>query len=143
MPCSRSSARSFQGYRLLHEYFKRFPTATSSRSSPASGPAVRRCPDAEIELLVLTDEHNVTLDGAVSADALALFCTPAINLFSRRADRIHLSDATPEYHVVPDRTRPMDFEIFSVGEVVGTGAGDDVKQTFPSVLRLPGTIRRR
>jgi type VI secretion system protein ImpG len=122
-------ARSFQGYRLLHEYFA-FPDRYLFAKLTGLGPAVRRCGDAEIELLVLTDEHNVTLDGAVSADALALFCTPAINLFSRRADRIHLSDATPEYHVVPDRTRPMDFEIFSVGEVVGTGAGDDVKQTF-------------
>jgi type VI secretion system protein ImpG len=121
--------RSFQGYRLLQEYFA-FPERYLFAKLTGLGPAVRRCPDEEIELVVLTDKHDVTLDGAVSADALALFCTPAINLFSRRADRIHLSDVTPEYHVIPDRTRPMDFEIFSVGEVVGTGAADDVKQTF-------------
>jgi type VI secretion system protein ImpG len=59
-----------------------------------------------------------------------LFCTPAINLFPKRADRIHLSDKTHEYHVVVDRTRPMDFEIYEVTDVVGHGSGTDSDQVF-------------
>jgi type VI secretion system protein ImpG len=60
----------------------------------------------------------------------ALFCTPAINLFPKRADRIHLSDKTHEYHVVTDRTRPMDFEIYEITGVVGHGGGADSDQAF-------------
>jgi type VI secretion system protein ImpG len=122
-------ARSFQGYRLLQEYFA-FPQRFLFARLGGLAPAIKRCKGTEIELVVVTDKHDASLDGAVDTDALALNCTPAINLFPRRADRIHLSDATPEYHVVADRTRPLDFEIYEVREVVGTGAGEDVVQTF-------------
>ena len=62
---------------------------------------------------------------------LQLFCTPAINLFDKpRIDRIHVNDSTFEFHVVADRTRPLDYEIYQVTEVVGHGAGDDTEQRF-------------
>lgn len=121
--------RSFQGYRLLHEYFA-FPARFRFLKLAGLGAGLRRCTAPEVEILVLTDLHDRTLDGAVTAEHLALFCTPAINLFPRRADRVHLTEATTEYHVVPDRTRPMDLEVYSVNEVVGFGAGSDVKQPF-------------
>ena len=59
-----------------------------------------------------------------------MFCTPAINLFHKRADRIHLSESAYEYHVVPDRTRPLDFEVYEVTAVVGHGIGTESDQTF-------------
>ena len=121
--------RSFQGYRLLHEYFA-FPQRYLFARLRQLAPAMRRCADSEIEVLVLLDEHVAGLEGVLTADNLALHCTPAVNLFPRRTDRIHLSDATNEYHVVPDRTRPMDFEIHTVREVVGTGAGAASKVVF-------------
>ncbi|HXI57280.1 MAG TPA: type VI secretion system baseplate subunit TssF, partial [Polyangia bacterium] len=117
--------RSFQGYRLLHEYFA-FPARYLFVKLNELGPAVRKCVGQELEILVLTDTHERSLDGSISADNLSLFCTPAVNLFPRRADRIHLTEATTEYHVVPDRTRPMDFEVYAVKEVVGYGASTEV-----------------
>jgi type VI secretion system protein ImpG len=59
-----------------------------------------------------------------------LFCTPAINLFPKRADRIHIAENTHNYHVVADRTRPMDFEVFEVTGVTGYGAGSESEQAF-------------
>ena len=82
------------------------------------------------EILVLTDLHAPELDGVVGPESFALFCTPVINLFPRRADRIQLTDAATEYHVVPDRTRPMDFEVFSLGAVAGIGANDELERPF-------------
>ena len=73
--------------------------------------AVKRCDGHELELIVLFDRHEPALEAAVGAAHFMLFCTPAINLFPKRADRIHLSDRDNEYHVIPDRTRPLDFEI--------------------------------
>jgi type VI secretion system protein ImpG len=121
--------RSFQGYRLLQEYFA-FPARYLFVKLRDLGPAITRCSGPEIEILILSDAHDPALDGAVSADHFSLFCTPAINLFPRRADRIHLTEAATEYHVVPDRTRPMDFEVHSVGEVVGFGSTAELKQPF-------------
>jgi type VI secretion system protein ImpG len=121
--------RSFQGYRLLQEYFA-FPARYLFVKLGGLAPAVRRCTGSEIEILVLTDLHDRALDGVLGVDNLALFCTPAINLFPRRVDRIHLTEATNEYHVVPDRTRPMDYEIYSIKDVIGFGSSADVKQSF-------------
>jgi type VI secretion system protein ImpG len=121
--------RSFQGYRLLHEYFA-FPARYLFVKLRGLAAAVRRCVDQEMEILVLTDLHDKALDGVVGVDNLALYCTPAVNLFPRRADRIHLTEADTEYHIVPDRTRPMDFEVHTVKEVVGFGSSSEVKRTF-------------
>lgn len=121
--------RSFQGYRLLQEYFA-FPSRFLFFNLYGLADAVRRCPDPEIEIIVVFDTQDPRLEKAVGASQFALFCTPAVNLFPRRADRIHLTASASEYHVVPDRTRPMDFEVHAVTEVVGYGTGTDEKQEF-------------
>ncbi len=121
--------RSFQGYRLLQEYFA-FPQRFLSFELAGLNPAMRACSEQEIEVVVLFDQLDARLEKTVSAAELALFCTPAINLFPRRADRINLDHSTSEIHVVPDRTRPMDFEVHSVTEVVGYGSGAEHKQEF-------------
>lgn len=121
--------RSFQGYRLLQEYFA-FPPRYLFAKLQGLGPATSRCDEQEVELLFLSDAHVPDLDGVVNAQNFALYCTPAVNLFPRRADRIQLTEAAHEYHVVPDRTRPMDFEIHTVGEVAGFGSSAEVKQAF-------------
>jgi type VI secretion system protein ImpG len=60
-----------------------------------------------------------------------LFCTPVVNLFDKaRVDRIHVTDSSYEFHVVADRTRPLDYEIYQVTEVVGHGSSDDSEQRF-------------
>ena len=121
--------RSFQGYRLLREYFA-FPSRYLFANLSGLAEAVRRCASPELEIIAVFDAQDPRLEKAVGPSQFALFCTPAVNLFPRRADRIHLTSSTSEYHVVPDRTRPMDFEIYEVTEVVGYGTGNDDKQEF-------------
>jgi type VI secretion system protein ImpG len=53
-----------------------------------------------------------------------------INLFPKRADRIHLSDKMTEFHVVPNRTRPIDYEVYQVTGVTGHGVRADEEQPF-------------
>jgi type VI secretion system protein ImpG len=121
--------RSFQGYRLLQEYFSfpqrfRFFELAGLRSVLASADT------DEIELVMLLGRGDATLESVVDASNFALFCAPAVNLFPKRVDRIHVTDETYEYHVVPDRTRPLDFEIYEVTKVVGHGTGSDSEQQF-------------
>jgi len=66
----------------------------------------------------------------IDTSRVLTFCTPAINLFPRQADRVHLSDRESEYHVVPDRTRPMDLEVHSVTQVVGYSTRSDSEREF-------------
>jgi type VI secretion system protein ImpG len=121
--------RSFQGYRLLHEYFS-FPQRYLFAQLGGLQEAVKRCPDKEMDIVILFDRIEPTLEQSISAANFSLFCTPAINLFPKRADRIHLSEQQSEYHLVPDRTRPMDYEIYQVLGVKGYGTGPEAEQRF-------------
>jgi len=124
-----SGQRSFQGYRLLQEYFAfaqrfLFVELTDLKA------AVSTCAETELEIIVLLARGDARLEQALDASNFALNCTPVVNLFQRRADRINLSGDQLEYHVLPDRTRPMDFEVHQVESVTGYGIGTDAEQEF-------------
>lgn len=121
--------RGFQGYRLVQEYFS-FPQRYLFLDLCGLGPAVRRHNGEELEIVLLFGRGEPALEGVVSAANFSLYCVPAINLFTKRADRIHISDNSYEYHVVADRTRPMDFEIYEVTGVTGYGVGAESEQPF-------------
>ena len=125
------STRSFSGHRLLNEYFS-FPARFMFVELAGLQAAAARCADGELDLIVLLGRTEPALESAVSAANLALFCSPAINLFPKRVDSIDLSDRAHEYHVVADRTKTQDFEIYEVTEVSGFGAaGERVREFLP------------
>ena len=116
--------RAFQGYRLLQEYFA-LPQRFLFVEFAGLQPAVKRCQGQVLELIVLFDRQDKALEGQVSAEQFKPYCAPAINLFARRLDRIHLTDRVHEHHVIADRTRPMDFEVHSLTDICGHGTGPD------------------
>jgi len=116
--------QAFQGYRLLQEYFA-LPQRYLFVDFTCLSRAVQRCAGQELELIVLFNSFDQDLESTIGAEQFVPFCTPAINLFPRRLDRIHLSDRVHEHHAIADRTRPMDFEIHSLKSVTGHGTGPD------------------
>jgi len=124
-----SGQRSFQGYRLLQEYFA-FAQRFLFVELTGLGSAVSACAETELEIIVLLARGDARLEQALDASNFALNCTPVVNLFQRRADRINLSGDQFEYHVLPDRTRPMDFEVHQIESVTGYGIGTDAEQEF-------------
>ena len=121
--------KSFLGYRLLQEYFV-LPSRFMFAELRGLREAVAQCPGSELEVIVLLDRHDPIVERGVTPALLSLFCSPAVNLFPRRVDRIHLTDRVHEYHVVADRTRPMDFEVHTVSEVVGFGTNAEAQRAF-------------
>jgi type VI secretion system protein ImpG len=68
----------------------------------------------------------------VRASHLSLFCTPAINLFPRAGDRVRLDEREHEHQLMPDRTRPLDYEVHSITRVAGHGPdGREVCEFLP------------
>lgn len=122
--------RSFQGYRLLHEFLG-FPERFFFVEVSGLRRAVQQCKGSELDLLVLFDRSDPVLENAVEASHFSLFCTPAVNLFEKRSDRINLGESSHELHLVVDRTRPMDFEVHSVLSVVGYGSGQREQPFLP------------
>ncbi|MEM7047784.1 MAG: type VI secretion system baseplate subunit TssF [Pseudomonadota bacterium] len=126
------AAPSFSGYRLLQEYFA-FPQRflfVELTGLEALKPAVRGKKTTRFEVIVLLNRSDGPLAGSLSTESLALFAAPAINLFPKRMDRIDISEHTPEFHVIPDRTRPMDFEVHHLTSVQGIASGHDEIQPF-------------
>lgn len=124
-----TGSRTFRGYRLLQEYFA-FPERYMFVEIEKLQESVRKCTEKELEIIVLFDRIDPLLENAVAADQFSLCCAPAVNLFPKRADRIHVSERQTEFHVVPDRTRPMDFEVYWVESVTGHGTSADQEQEF-------------
>jgi len=122
-------ARSFEGYRLLHEYFM-FPQRFMFIELANLGNAVSRCDGDQLDVIILFHKAKVELEGAVSNTNFGLFCSPALNLFQKRLDRIPVSDRFFEFHVVPDRTRAQDFEVYRLTKVLGYGARSDLLKEF-------------
>ncbi|HEY0686704.1 MAG TPA: type VI secretion system baseplate subunit TssF [Steroidobacter sp.] len=116
--------QGFQGYRLLQEYFA-FPERFLFFSVNDLREAVQTCDGDEIELYLAMERVQLGLENALDASQFRLFCTPAINLFPLSLDRVHVTSRETEYHLVPDRNRPMDFEVHSLRKVEGIGAGGE------------------
>lgn len=121
--------RGFSGHRLLQELaampqrFLFFDVQDLARRlALVDGP--------QAEIVILFSRGDAALESLVDAGSLALFCTPAVNLFSKRLDRIQLGPGQWEHHVVPDRTRPMDFEIHTLQSVTGHGVAQVAEQPF-------------
>lgn len=121
--------RSFSAYRLLQELAalpQRFLFFDVGRLAER----LARVAASEVELVIPFSQADPALQPLIDGDSLSLYCTPAVNLFKKRLDRILVSRDVHEFHVVPDRSRPMDFEVHSIESLVGHGTGDIGAPTF-------------
>jgi type VI secretion system protein ImpG len=119
--------RGLSGTRLMQEYFA-FPPRFLFIDIDHLAPAFAACAGNAFEIAVLFDRHVATLEGAVEPENFQLHCAPAVNLFERRADRLHLDDSAHAYHVVPERTATADYEVFDVRQVGGhLDSGEEVQ----------------
>jgi type VI secretion system protein ImpG len=108
--------RSFSGYRLLQEYFVLaekflFVDVVDLQS------CISKSEGNQLHLLFGLTTPPSKLLNRTSVDHIALHCVPAVNLFPRRADRIHLDHTQHEHQILADRSRPVDFEIWSIEEM--------------------------
>lgn len=112
---------SFHGHTLLQEYFacrQRFYFFTPTQLAPG----LSRVDGKEAEILLLLDRLPEELSSLVDASRFLLYCTPIINLFPKRTDRIEIDRAQTAFHLAPDRSRPLDYEVYSVTRVSGQKA---------------------
>lgn len=125
----KQTPRSFDGYRVLQEYFA-FPERYLFVELANLAGLIANCDSQVIDLFVLLNRSDADLFNALDKSNLALFCVPAINLFPKVADRIHVDHRQPDYHVVVDRARPMDFEVYAIKHLVGYGQDQKNEQSF-------------
>jgi type VI secretion system protein ImpG len=128
------SPRSFEGYRLLKEYFA-CPQRFLFFELTGLAHSMRRCASDLVDIIVTFRSAEPRLDNRLDANSFALFCAPIVNLFPKRLDPILISDRFSEFHVVPERTRPIDFEVYQIQDVVGVLAQSNQEQQFEPFYR--------
>jgi type VI secretion system protein ImpG len=122
--------RSFDGYRLLQEYFA-FPARFMFLSVADLSAATKLCDSDTLDLLFPLPEEDTWLSR--NPDLLQCFslgCTPAINLFPMEADHIQVREDRTEYQIVADGARELDFEAYRVQSVVGYDARSGGERAF-------------
>lgn len=123
------SPRSFEGHRLLREHFL-LPQRNHFFAINGVRSALAKLTGRELEMVIPLRERQDSLVDFVSGKLFQLNCTPAVNLFRKRADRIPLGPGFTEYQVVVDRLRTLDYEVHSVLEVAGFGRTSSEQQPF-------------
>lgn len=119
----------FHGHNLLHEYFA-CPARFWFFALNGLAEGFSAVHGREVEIVVLLDRPPAQLANLVDASRFALFCTPVINLFSKHTDRIEITPRETEFHLVPARLAPLDYEVFSVEAVHGRVASTSAELTF-------------
>ncbi|MDR2394372.1 MAG: type VI secretion system baseplate subunit TssF [Treponema sp.] len=65
------------------------------------------------ELLLVFKRREPSLV-SLKGSSLKLNCVPAVNLFAKRADRVLLEREAYQFHVVPDKVAPQDYEVVHI-----------------------------
>jgi type VI secretion system protein ImpG len=121
--------RVFQGYRLLHEYFT-FPQRFLFFSINGLRPALNRLGRDVFDLTILIDRDIGALAGVVHKGCFELDCVPVINVFHRQSIRLVMTHSTAEQHVVPDPTKPRDYEVYRIDSADGFDRGNNPMTSF-------------
>ncbi|MEO5323531.1 type VI secretion system baseplate subunit TssF [Mesorhizobium sp. CC13] len=111
MPRTRPT---FEGYRLLREYFM-MPERFHYLRVQGLQPVARNC-DGGLEIVLFLRRPVPELADLAPAD-FELFATPLINLFERECNVVELDARRTRQVLYADRTRPRDFEIYRVTRV--------------------------
>lgn len=116
--------RSFEGYRLIQEFFhfpEKFFFVELSGLEEVAGSGFK----IGFEIVILINrferpDRMQQLEVGVGPATLKLNCTPIINLFKQTAEPILLTHNKTEYNIVPDVRRPLAMEVFSIEEVLSS-----------------------
>ncbi|MEO8241471.1 MAG: type VI secretion system baseplate subunit TssF [bacterium] len=121
--------RSFDGYRLLQEYFA-MPERFHFVELSGMLPALQRADAVDVDLYLLLADSLPDHGACARRETFVLNAVPAVNLFERTFDRIHMTNSDTEQYVTPNRTAPLDYEVFAVDRVLGISGSDNEETEF-------------
>ncbi len=115
---------------LIGEYFA-FPDKFMFFDIAGLSAKTLRDGGSTMEIFLYFDRFDPALERLVGKDRFRLFCTPAINLFTERAEPIRLVPGRFEHRIVPDARREAALEIHTVDTVIVTDRAGSVQPYHP------------
>lgn len=116
--------QSFDGYRLLQEFFALPQRFFFVRLAGLDKIMARVDQKNEVDIHILFKDARPELQQLITPDNFALYCTPVVNLQQMRCDRVQVQRKDADHYVVVDRTAPMDYEIYAIESVDGISSED-------------------
>ncbi len=117
-----NEGRIFDGFDLLREYFL-FPRKFLGFTLEGLEQIASRLATRRIEIVLTFNRVDGRLVSSVKRQMFGLYAQPAINLFEMTTDRVPVTSSQHEFHVVPDRTRTLDYEPYRVTRVIAHPPG--------------------
>jgi len=126
--------RSFEGYRLLSEYFA-FPFKFLFFDIVGLDKAIKAKFGSHFDILIHLKDVTPPV-APVTKDTFRMGCTPIVNLFTKMADPVYLSQQKYEYQIIPDVHRQSATEIYSVDEVLTSDPQEGTTKVFAPFYSL-------
>lgn len=137
-----NDARIFEGFDTLREYFM-FPRKFLAFRLTGLDAVIDRVTAKTLDIVITVSEVNVRLSAATSQAAFALYAAPAVNLFEMGLDRVPVRQREHEYHLVPDRSRYLEFEPHRLVAVFAHYTGMADKVPVPPLYSAEGGVESR
>jgi len=122
--------RSLTAYRILSEFFAMNDKFRFVKVDLAQHWQHIVRPD-QAELLIFLKRFDPVLQRELDRDALRMQCTPAVNLYFKRAEPIRMSDNVVEYRVIPNARGPAAAEVYSIDRVTAVSASGQEREFIP------------
>ena len=116
-------APSFEGYRLLTEFF-----ALPQKFLFIELSGLEDWQQNELEIFIYLDQTSPKLERAISVRDFALHAVPVVNLFRQACEPVTIDGTRTEYRLLADSRRQQTREIFAVEQVTLTST-KGVKET--------------
>ncbi len=126
--------RSFAGYRLLTEYFA-FPYKFLFFDVFGLDRAISAKFGSHFEVLIHLKDIVPPIAPIIN-ETFRLGCTPVVNLFTKLADPIYISQQKYEYQIIPDVHRQSATEIYSVDGVFTSDPRTNTTREFSPFYSL-------
>ncbi|NTJ44602.1 type VI secretion system baseplate subunit TssF [Agrobacterium larrymoorei] len=119
-------ANSFDGYRLLTEFF-----ALPQKFLFLNIGGLDRWMGGDCELYIYLDAADTRLERMVTAKDFVLNASPVVNLFKQNCEPVSLDGTRTEYRLLPDARRQRTREVYAVEHVHLTDRAGQIEKTAP------------
>lgn len=128
------SQRSFKGYRLLTEYFA-FPYKFLFFDLYGVDKAIAGKFGSHFDIIIHL--KDVTPPAApIVTETFRMGCSPVVNLFTRMADPVYISQQKYEYQIIPDIHRQSSTEVYSIDGVFASDPRTNTTREFSPFYSL-------
>jgi type VI secretion system protein ImpG len=128
--------RVFTGFALLRDFFV-FPQKFTGFRLENLRRALATIAAPAFDMLFEFDSAVSRLASVVNPSLFSLYAAPAANLFEMQCARVPVSTREHEHHVIPDRSRWLDFEAHRIVDVFAHYSGEREKVPVFPLYSLP------